>query len=99
MWINTQHGGIMSKFTALNKNVVVRRRVKETKSESGLFLLNGSVPVSDEAEVISAAAGSELLPGDRVLLSRSPKHTFQIDGEDCLLVREEELLGYWRQTP
>ena len=84
-----------SKFMALNKNVVVRRIHKDTKSEGGLFLPNGSVPVSDEAEVISAASGSELLPGDRVLLSRSPKHTFQIDGEDCMLIREEELLGYW----
>ena len=88
-----------SKFVVLNKYVVARRLVKETKSDGGLFLPNGSVAVSDEAEVISVGTGSELLAGDTILLNRTPKHTFQIDGQDVLLIREEEILGYWRKAP
>ena len=93
----------MQKIKPLRDQVIVRRKEEETKSAGGIFIPTTAQEKSIEGEVLAIGTGklfdngtvAEMIvkPGDRVLL---PKHGFieaKFEGEEYLIIREENILA------
>ena len=83
---------------------IVVRRAKEQESMSGSIVIPDSAKEKpQEAEVIAVGAGKrlddgKLVPldvkaGDRILLGKYSGSEIKLDGEEFLIVREDEVLG------
>lgn len=83
---------------------IVVRRIKEQESMSGSILIPDSAKEKpQEADVIAVGPGkrledgklapSDLKAGDRILLGKYSGSEIKIDGEEFLIVREDEVLG------
>jgi chaperonin GroES len=83
---------------------IVVRRIKEQESMSGSIVIPDSAKEKpQEADVISVGAGKRLddgklvpldvKPGDRILLGKYSGSEIKLDGEEFLIVREDEVLG------
>jgi chaperonin GroES len=87
----------------LHDRVAVRRVKEEGKTKGGLFIpdtakekpLEGLVVAVGNGKVLDD--GSVLAPsikaGDRVLFTKYSGNELKIDGEDTLILREEDILG------
>ena len=91
------------KFRPLHDRVVVRRVTAEEKTAGGIIIPDTAQEKPMEGEVIAAGAGArneqgQLVPldvkaGDRVLFGKYSGTEIKIDGEEYLIMREEEVLG------
>src|SRR5580704_7433771 len=83
---------------------IVVRRIKEQESMSGSIVIPDSAKEKpQEADVIAVGAGKRLddgklvpldvQPGDRILLGKYSGSEIKLDGEELLIVREDEVLG------
>ncbi len=83
---------------------IVVRRIKEQESMSGSILIPDSAKEKpQEADVIAVGPGKrledgklappDLKAGDRILLGKYSGSEIKIDGEEFLIVREDEVLG------
>jgi chaperonin GroES len=83
---------------------IVVRRIKEQESMSGSIVIPDSAKEKpQEADVIAVGAGKRLddgklvpldvKPGDRILLGKYSGSEIKLDGEEFLIVREDEVLG------
>jgi len=90
-------------FRPLYDRVLVQRVSSEAKSAGGLFIPETAKEKPQEARVVKAGPGRVLddgkvrpmivKEGDRILLSRYPYNEVKIDGEDFVIVREDEILA------
>jgi chaperonin GroES len=91
------------KFRPLSDRVLVRRIDREEKSSGGIIIPDTAKEKPQEAEVIAVGTGKvlesgETLPlhlkvGDRVLFGKYSGTEIKLDGEEHLILREEEVLG------
>jgi chaperonin GroES len=91
------------KFRPLSDRVLVRRIDREEKSSGGIIIPDTAKEKPQEAEVIAVGNGKvlesgETLPmhlkvGDRVLFGKYSGTEIKLDGEEHLILREEEVLG------
>jgi chaperonin GroES len=83
---------------------IVVRRIKEQESMSGSIVIPDSAKEKpQEADVISVGPGKRLEDGklapldvkvgDRILLGKYSGSEIKLDGEEFLIVREDEVLG------
>src|SRR6204780_3238799 len=83
---------------------IVVQRIKEQESMSGSIVIPDSAKEKpQEADVIAVGAGKRLddgklvpldvKPGDRILLGKYSGSEIKLDGEELLIVREDEVLG------
>jgi chaperonin GroES len=83
---------------------IVVRRIKEQESMSGSIVIPDSAKEKpQEADVISVGPGKRLeggnlapldvKAGDRILLGKYSGSEIKLDGEEFLIVREDEVLG------
>jgi chaperonin GroES len=83
---------------------IVVKRIKEQESMSGSIVIPDSAKEKpQEADVIAVGAGKrmddgKLVPldvkaGDRILLGKYSGSEIKLDGEEFLIVREDEVLG------
>ena len=92
------------KIRPLYDRIVVKRIEDSTeKTASGLFIPDSAKEKPQEGEVIAVGAGKrnddgKLIPldvkaGDRILFGKYSGSEIRIDGEELLIMREDEVLG------
>ena len=104
MWDNPDDAAYDERMTIqpLEDRIVVRRELAEEKSPGGIVLPERSREKPLIAEVLAVGPGRyvdgavrepRLKVGDRVLLSKYSGTEVKVDGQDVLILREEEALA------
>lgn len=92
------------KLRPLNDRVVIRRSEEETKTASGIVLPGSAAEKPNRGEVVAVGAGRVLdngevraltvSVGDKVVFGPySGSNTIKVDGEDLLVMGENEILA------
>jgi len=91
------------KFRPLHDRVVVKRIEAEEKSKGGIIIPDTAKEKPQEGEVVAVGKGKRLddgkvVPldvqkGDRILFGKYSGSEIRIDGEELLIMREDEVLG------
>ena len=91
------------KIRPLHDRVVVKRVEAEEKTASGIVLPGSAAEKPDMGEVLAVGNGKllkngELLPldikvGDKVLFGKYSGQTVKVDGEELMVMREEDIMG------
>ena len=92
-----------TKFTPLHDRILVRRIEETGTTRGGLIIPDSAKDKPQEGEVISIGKGKTndegktfplaVQQGDRVLFGKYSGAEIKIDGEDFLIMKEEEVLG------
>src|SRR5438270_13962172 len=92
-----------TKLTPLHDRVLVRRLEEEATTRGGILIPDSAKDKPQEGEVISVGKGKsnedgKVFPlavkeGDHVLFAKYAGTGIKIDGEDFLIMKEEEVLG------
>ena len=93
----------MSTLRPLHDRVIVKRLEEETKTSGGLFIPDSAKEKPIQAKVVAVGAGKrdkdgkvialDVKAGDKVLFSKYSGTEVKIDGEEHLIMREEDLLA------
>ncbi len=91
------------KFRPLHDRVVVRRIDAEEKTKGGIIIPDTAKEKPQEGEVIAVGEGKrrddgsrqtlDVQVGDRVLFGKYSGSEIKLDGEEFLIMREDEILG------
>ena len=92
------------KIRPLHDRVVVKRlESDEEKTTGGLFIPDSAKEKPQKGEIVAAGAGKKnedgkLMPldvkvGDTVLFGKYSGNEIKVDGEECLIMREDEILA------
>src|SRR5271154_7184954 len=101
---NRSKGAItMAKFTPLHDRILVRRVEEAETTRGGIIIPDSAKDKPQEGEVISAGKGKvneegkvrplDVKEGDRILFGKYSGTEIKLDGEDFIIMREEEVLG------
>ena len=92
-----------SKFRPLHDRVVVRRVESEDKTKGGIIIPDTAKEKPQQGKIIAAGKGKvnddgKLTPldvkvGDRILFGKYSGSEIKLDGEEHLIMREEDILG------
>ena len=88
----------------LQDRVIVRRVDSETVTKGGIFIPDAATEKADQGTVLAVGPGkrnketSELIPldvqvDDQVIFGKFSGQTVKVDGEELLILREEDILG------
>jgi len=88
----------------LSDRVVVRRVDSESVTKGGIVIPDAAAEKADQGTVLAVGPGrrnretSELIAldvkvGDQVLFGKFSGQTVKVDGEELLILREEDILG------
>jgi chaperonin GroES len=93
----------MAKFNPLHDRILVRRVEEASTTRGGIIIPDSAKDKPQEGEVISTGKGrsndeGKVFPlavkeGDRVLFGKYSGTEIKIDGEDFIIMKEEEVLG------
>jgi chaperonin GroES len=93
----------MSKIRPLQDRVIVRRVKEEEKSRGGIIIPDSAKEKPMEGEVLAVGNGKvqedgtvrklDVKVGDRVLFGKYNGTEVKVDGDDRLIIREEDILG------
>jgi chaperonin GroES len=92
------------KIRPLYDRIVVKRNEETAeKTASGLFIPDSAKEKPQEGEVVAVGQGKrndqgtliplDVKPGDRILYGKYSGSDIKIDGEEFLIMREDEVLG------
>ena len=91
------------KIKPLHDRVIVKRSEAEEKTASGIIIPDTAKEKPQEGEVIAVGTGirkddGSLLPlavkaGDRVLFGKYAGTEIKVDGDDLLMMKEDDILG------
>ena len=92
------------KIRPLHDRVIVKRQEEERKTASGIVIPDSaSTEKPDQGQVIAVGPGKrddsgklvamDLKVGDRVLFGKYAGQTVKVDGEELLVMREEDIMG------
>ncbi len=92
-----------TKFTPLHDRILVRRTEESEVTRGGILIPDSAKDKPQEGEVISAGKGKvnedgKVFPlavkeGDRILFGKYAGTEIKLDGEEFVIMREEEVLG------
>ena len=87
----------------LSDRVVVRRTEEETKSAGGIVIPDSAAEKPSQGEVLAVGPGKkldngsvqavDLKKGDRILFGQYAGSTVKVDGEELLIMSENEVFG------
>ena len=91
------------KFRPLADRILVKRLDGEEKTKGGIIIPDSAKEKPQEGEVIAVGNGKklddgkvqamDLKVGDRILFGKYSGTEIKLDGEDHLILREDEVLG------
>ncbi|MCK5231415.1 MAG: co-chaperone GroES [Desulfobulbaceae bacterium] len=91
------------KIRPLNDRILVKRLEEEEKTKGGIIIPDSAKEKPAEGEIVAVGNGklndkNERVPldvkvGDRVLFSKYGGTDVKLDGEDFLIMREDDILG------
>jgi chaperonin GroES len=91
------------KIRPLHDRVIVKRLEEERKTASGIVIPDSAAEKPDQGEVIAVGKGKiledgkvrplDIKAGDTILFSKYAGTEVKIEGEDHLILREEDVLG------
>jgi chaperonin GroES len=92
-----------TKFTPLHDRILIRRVDEANTTRGGIIIPDSAKDKPQEGEVVSAGKGKiseegkvrplDVKEGDRILFGKYSGTEIKIDGEDFIIMREEEVLG------
>ncbi|MDD2760485.1 MAG: co-chaperone GroES [Methylomonas sp.] len=93
----------MMKIRPLHDRVVVKRVEEETKTAGGIVLPGSAAEKPSEGEVLAVGSGKpldngqvralEVKVGDKVLFGKYSGTEVKVDGEQFIVMREEDIMG------
>lgn len=91
------------KLRPLHDRIVVKRIESETKTASGIVLPDAATEKPDQGEVLAVGPGRrddngklvalDVKVGDRVLFGKYSGQTVKVDGEELLVMKEDDLFA------
>ncbi len=91
------------KIRPLHDRVIVKRMEEERKTASGIVIPDTAAEKPDQGEIVAVGTGKKddqgkLIPldvkvGDRVLFGKYAGQTVKVEGEELLVMREEDIMG------
>ncbi len=91
------------KIRPLHDRVVVKRVEEETKTAGGIVLPGSAAEKPSEGEVLAVGSGKpldngqvralEVKVGDKVLFGKYSGTEVKVDGEQLIVMREEDIMG------
>jgi len=92
-----------TKFTPLHDRILIRRVEEAETSRGGIIIPDTAKDKPQEGEVVSVGKGKineegkvrplDVKEGDRILFGKYAGTEIKIDGEELVIMREEEVLG------
>lgn len=91
------------KIRPLHDRVIVKRMEEERKTASGIVIPDSAAEKPDQGEIMAVGTGKKddqgkLIPldvkvGDRVLFGKYAGQVVKVDGDELLVMREEDIMG------
>jgi chaperonin GroES len=91
------------KLRPLHDRVIVKRLEEEKKTASGIVIPDSAAEKPDQGEVLAVGTGKvgddgkvrpmDVKLGDRVLFGKYSGSTVKIDGDELLVMREEDIMA------
>ena len=91
------------KIRPLYDRIVVKRIEQQEQLQGGLYIPDSAKEKPQEGEVVAVGKGKRLedgklvpldvQPGDRILFGKYSGNDIKLDGEEYLIMREDEILG------
>ncbi len=91
------------KIRPLHDRVIVKRLEEERKTASGIVIPDTAAEKPDQGEIIAVGAGKkddngkhiamDVKVGDRVLFGKYSGQTVKVEGQELLVMREEDIMG------
>ncbi|MEO0047716.1 MAG: hypothetical protein RLZZ410_675 [Pseudomonadota bacterium] len=87
----------------LHDRVIIKRLDNETKTASGLVIPETAAEKPDQGEILAVGTGKkddsgkaiplDVKVGDRVLFGKYAGQTVKVDGNELLVMREEDIMA------
>jgi chaperonin GroES len=91
------------KIRPLHDRIVVKRLEEERKTASGIVIPDNAAEKPDQGEVLAVGKGKvgddgkvhplDLKVGDRILFGKYSGQTVKVQGDELLVMREEDVMG------
>ena len=91
------------KIRPLHDRIIVKRLEEERKTSSGIVIPDTAAEKPDQGEVVAIGKGKiledgkvrplDVKVGDKILFGKYSGSEIKIDGEEHLIMREEDILG------
>jgi len=91
------------KIRPLHDRVIVKRLEEERKTASGIVIPDTAAEKPDQGEVLAVGPGKKddqgkiiamaLKVGDRVLFGKYAGQAVKVEGDELLVMREEDIMG------
>ncbi|SEN61196.1 co-chaperone GroES [Nitrosomonas marina] len=91
------------KIRPLHDRVIVKRLEEERKTASGIVIPDSATEKPDQGEILAVGKGKasddgnvralEVKVGDKVLFGKYSGQAVKVEGEELLVMREEDIMG------
>jgi len=91
------------KIRPLHDRVIVKRLEEERTTASGIVIPDSATEKPDTGEVVAIGTGKvlddgkskalDVKPGDKAIFGKYSGQTVKVDGEELLVMREEDIMG------
>ena len=91
------------KIRPLHDRVIVKRLEEERTTASGIGIPDSAAEKPDTGEVVAIGTGKvlddgsskalDVKPGDKVIFGKYSGQTVKVDGDELLVMREEDIMG------
>ncbi len=91
------------KIRPLHDRIIVKRLEEERKTASGIVIPDAAAEKPDQGEVLAVGKGKlledgsvralEVKVGDRILFGKYSGQSVKVNGEELLVMREEDVMG------
>jgi chaperonin GroES len=91
------------KIRPLHDRVIVKRLDQERKTASGIVIPDNAAEKPDQGEIMAVGPGKrdengkiialDVKVGDKVLFGKYSGQTVKVEGEELLVMREEDIMG------
>jgi chaperonin GroES len=91
------------KIRPLHDRIIVKRLEEERKTASGIVIPDTAAEKPDQGEVVAIGNGKvqddgkvrpvQVKVGDKILFGKYSGQTVKVEGEELLVIREEDVMG------